>query len=281
MTKSTHRARSIPRSGFSIIELLVIVGVAAVILAITIPALRGVKNGVKQTSCINNARECARAVLAYAGDHDSTFPVIGSRDSAVVPAFENGGVDLYYFEQTIYWTVATHSYLGESTHGFISPVRGCPDGLAAFVRDQGSNAIRRDQPRGYVMGSDFRMSAPLISDPIIWCDGARVPDDRRVLRPVRDSEVRHASDKAMLIEVFAHHVAPDFDLRPQLADPDEMRRVFTIAMCDGSAGAVSRADLTPGIRPRIRIAAANLWIRSATPALTTRDGVEGRDHIRR
>jgi prepilin-type N-terminal cleavage/methylation domain-containing protein len=59
--------------GFTLIELLVVVAVIAVLLAVLLPALSGVREAAKRTMNASNLRQIAVSVTAYAADYDC-FP---------------------------------------------------------------------------------------------------------------------------------------------------------------------------------------------------------------
>lgn len=60
--------------GFSQIELLVVIGVIAILLAILFPAYRMVINRTDQVGCVSNLRTLGMAAHIYANDHDGYLP---------------------------------------------------------------------------------------------------------------------------------------------------------------------------------------------------------------
>jgi prepilin-type N-terminal cleavage/methylation domain-containing protein/prepilin-type processing-associated H-X9-DG protein len=70
MMKSPRR-----RSAFTLVELLVVVGVIAVLVAILLPALNAAREQAKLVMCLSNIRQCAMtAVGMYAADHGGAIP---------------------------------------------------------------------------------------------------------------------------------------------------------------------------------------------------------------
>ena len=61
------------RRGFTIVELLVVIGVVALLLGLLAPALSGVRASGRDTQCRSNLRQMAVAAQAYASIHD-TWP---------------------------------------------------------------------------------------------------------------------------------------------------------------------------------------------------------------
>lgn len=65
------------RSGFTLIEVLVVIGVIALIIAITLPALSHVRSSARQTQCLSNLRQLALLATQYISEH-KRFPLTES-----------------------------------------------------------------------------------------------------------------------------------------------------------------------------------------------------------
>jgi prepilin-type N-terminal cleavage/methylation domain-containing protein/prepilin-type processing-associated H-X9-DG protein len=63
----THR-------GFTLVELLVVIAIIALLAAILFPVFAKAREKARQTSCLNNQRQIAVAILMYAQDHDEDLP---------------------------------------------------------------------------------------------------------------------------------------------------------------------------------------------------------------
>lgn len=65
--------RAHPR-GFTVIELLVVIAIIAVLAAILFPVFSRAREKARQTSCLNNQRQLATALLIYTQDYDEILP---------------------------------------------------------------------------------------------------------------------------------------------------------------------------------------------------------------
>jgi prepilin-type N-terminal cleavage/methylation domain-containing protein/prepilin-type processing-associated H-X9-DG protein len=60
--------------GFTLIELLVVIAIIAILAAILFPVFAKAREKARQSSCLNNQRQIAVAILMWAQDHDETLP---------------------------------------------------------------------------------------------------------------------------------------------------------------------------------------------------------------
>jgi prepilin-type N-terminal cleavage/methylation domain-containing protein/prepilin-type processing-associated H-X9-DG protein len=66
-----HPAR---HRGFTLIELLVVIAIIAILAAILFPVFAKAREKARQSSCLNNQRQIAVAILMWAQDHDEELP---------------------------------------------------------------------------------------------------------------------------------------------------------------------------------------------------------------
>jgi len=62
------------KRGFTLIELLVVIAIIAILAAILFPVFAKAREKARQTSCLNNQRQIATALMLYAQDHDEMLP---------------------------------------------------------------------------------------------------------------------------------------------------------------------------------------------------------------
>jgi prepilin-type N-terminal cleavage/methylation domain-containing protein/prepilin-type processing-associated H-X9-DG protein len=56
--------------GFTLVELLVVIGIIAVLTAILFPVFAGVRKSARRTACLSNLRQLVQAQKMYSDDHD-------------------------------------------------------------------------------------------------------------------------------------------------------------------------------------------------------------------
>jgi prepilin-type N-terminal cleavage/methylation domain-containing protein len=68
------RFESVPRDAFTLVELLVVIGIIALLIAILLPALSKARAMAKRTACASQVRQLMTATLTYAIEHHGVLP---------------------------------------------------------------------------------------------------------------------------------------------------------------------------------------------------------------
>jgi prepilin-type N-terminal cleavage/methylation domain-containing protein len=71
--------RCIARPGFSLVELLIVVGIIGLVMAILLPAMGRARESANLTACMSNLRQLAHAMQIYVNDNRGWYPNAANR----------------------------------------------------------------------------------------------------------------------------------------------------------------------------------------------------------
>lgn len=77
------------RAAFTLVELLVVIGIIALLAAILFPVFATVRGKARQTVCLSNLKQIGTAIQMYASDYDGLMPFAKDASDAYVPQIWN------------------------------------------------------------------------------------------------------------------------------------------------------------------------------------------------
>jgi prepilin-type N-terminal cleavage/methylation domain-containing protein/prepilin-type processing-associated H-X9-DG protein len=77
--------RGLVRRGFTLVELLVVIGILAVLVALLLPALSAARRKAQGAACQSNLRQLGLAIALYTQDHDGVMPMAWTFDAPPLP----------------------------------------------------------------------------------------------------------------------------------------------------------------------------------------------------
>ena len=112
------------KQSFTLIEMLVVIGIIGILAAMVMPALGSARAAGQKTDCINNKKQLITAMIAYSTDNDSAMIYRGKKGNAnrTYAAILNGldGNSREYLAKKLFMCAATKGQLNNDGSGDVS-----------------------------------------------------------------------------------------------------------------------------------------------------------------
>lgn len=199
------------RRAFTLVELLVVIGIIAVLISLLLPALGRVQRQARMTACMSNQRQLVSALTMYCQENKGFFP---------------GGPGT-----NVYWDGVLHASLPATASwdtNAMNPYscnqdeKSGPTFLAKYVSGSKKIPACPSEPEVKDTGSDYThyrtgywYPMSLVYEPMdIWTGAASTPGKIQV--PQKLSKVKYPTNKVVIIDRKTYHcrIIVDTDKTP-------------------------------------------------------------------